>query len=538
MVREEVEAAARARIAAKGLPLPIPQEMKFSPAEYSSIWEEYERSGVTHKRRAEAAHEALLTFRRKVDAGFSVGEAEKEAASQHGTSKPTLWRYRQATKGHPPMHWLPLLSPRYKGGRPPAEFTEAAYDYIRSGVFSTSKQPWAIVLKEAREQAKANGWVIPGDAAIRARLEKEPKWLDTVGRTGPKALERSYPAIKRDYSRLALHELWESDGRKSDVFCIWPDGTVARPFIIVWREVRSRLVLGVKGFINPSMAAVLAAFGMALSRAETAPAFAKIDNGPEYAGKQVTGGQANRYRFKVVTGEPIGVMTAVGTKVEWSKPGRGQDKPVEAFWNFIVGRCDKAKEFEGAYCGKDTPSKPEPYGLKNTIPIALYGAKLAAVIEYFNTEHRHIGSGMNGRTPFEVYSELAAKTKSKPVDPTHIRLCKMGLKQIKPNATDATYTLTIPGYGLCRYWSETIAGLPRDVLSRKHAVYYDLENPRSPVSVYDGRQWLGDAPQFEELPFRNTGDGPGNHVKAKNAWLKPKVAALKQIKAAGQGGTK
>jgi putative transposase len=531
MLREEVKAAKREKVASLNLPVPLSQELKFSPAEYSIIWEAYERSGKTHKRRAEAAQKALLTFQRLVDEGFGVGEAEKEVASQHGVSKPTLWRYRQTTKGHPQMHWLPLLSPRYKGGRPPAEFTDAAYDFILGRALNSSETPLAVVFDEARRQASVNGWVIPSDDAIRYRLEKEPAWLNTIGRKGPKALERSYPAIKRDYTSLKLHEVWESDGRKSDVFCIWPDGTIARPFIIVWREVRSRLVLGVKGFINPHAAGVLAAWGQALERAGTAPDYAKIDNGREYAAKSVTGGQGNRYRFKVVPGEQPGIMTMVGTKAEWSPPERGQDKPIESFWRFVADRCDKAPEFEGAYCGKDVVSKPENFLRENAIPIADFGAKLASVLEYFNTQHRHSGSGMGGKTPLEVYTELAAQTVRTPVAPAHIRLCKMGSAATKPAKVDASYTLTIPGYGVCRYWSKTIAELPAEVLSRKHFVYYDLENPRAPVSIYDGEAWLADAPQIDELPFLNAGDGAAEHVKKKNAYMKPKVQAVKQIKA-------
>lgn len=531
---EEVKATARERAAAQGLHIPTPEELYFSPAEYSIIWEDYERSGETHKRRATAALVALDLFQRMVDAGYGIGEAEKEVASRHGVSKPTLWRYRNAVKNHPRSHWLPLLSPRYKGGRPLAEFTEAAYEYIRGRSLNTSGTPLTVLIQEARDLATVNGWIIPSDDVIRERLKKEPKWVDTMGRHGPKALERSYPAIQKDYESLALHELWESDGRKSDVFCVWPDGTIARPFIIIWREVRSRLVLGVKGFLNPSAAGVLSAFGMAMERAQTAPDFAKIDNGREYAAKSVTGGQGNRYRFTVVPGEQPGIMTLVGTEAEWSPPGRGQDKPIESFWRFVADRCDKAPEFEGAYCGRNPVVKPENFDRKKAIPIAAYQQKLAAVLEFFNNRHRHSGSGMNGRTPMEVYTDLSGKTVRKPADPAHIRLCKMGVAYIKPDKDDASYTLKMPGYGTCRYWSEKIAGLPLETLSRKHAVYYDLDTPSAPVSIYDGHNWLADAPQFESLPFRNAGEAAANHVKAKNALMQPQKQAVAQMKAMAQ----
>ncbi|QLH52022.1 MAG: hypothetical protein HWD57_21275 [Candidatus Accumulibacter cognatus] len=534
-LKAELDAARAARLAAVGIVIPPPESRHLQPAEYTVVWEAYERSGATHKRHAERAFKVMVAFNDLVDSGRSMGEAEKAVASSFGVSRATLYRYRDAIKGHPRMHWLPFLSPRYKGGRPCAPFTKEAYAYILGKYLNTSETKLTVVLEAARALAPSMGWEIPSYDAVRDRLRQEPKWLDTVGRKGPKALERSYPAIERDYSNLRLHEYWESDGRRADVLCIWPDGTLARPFIIIFREVRSRLVLGVKGYLNPSAAGVLAVFGQAMERTGVAPDYVKIDNGREYAAKSVTGGQDNRYRFKIVPGEQPGIMTRVGTKADWSPPGRGQDKTLESGWNFVADRCDKAPEFEGAYCGRNTVAKPEGFDRSKAIPIAVYAEKLAAVLEYFNNQHRHTGSGMNGRTPMEVYQELSAQTVRPAVDPAHVRLCKMGVAYIKPSATDSTYSLTIPGYGVCRYWSEKIAGLTRECLSRKHTVYYDLEAPEKPVSIYDGHNWLGDAASLDTVPFNDEGgERAGAHVRAKNAAMKPQKAALKAIKNGAQ----
>ncbi|MEF8699245.1 MAG: transposase domain-containing protein [Candidatus Accumulibacter sp. UW20] len=534
-VKQEAAAALVARCASLGIEIPTTQTKKWLPAEYTAAWEAYERSGAVHKRRAEAALKVVRAFKELVDSGCSIGEAERAVISSSGVSRATLYRYRTAIEGHHRMNWLPFLSPRFKGGRPCAPFTEAAWEYIHGKYLNTSKTPLAVILEEARALALSKGWDIPSDDAVRARMAKEPKWIQTIGREGPKALEQSFPAIRKDYNALALHELWESDGRKADLFCIWPDGTLARPFIIVWREVRSRLVLGAKGYLNPSAYGVLAAFGQAMERTGVAPDFAKIDNGREYAAKSVTGGQSTRYRFNVVPGETPGIMTQVGTKAEWSPPGRGQDKPIESFWRFVADRCDKSPEFEGAYCGRNAVSKPEGFDRSKAIPIAVYSVKLAAVLEFFNNAHRHTGSGMNGRTPMEVYKELSAQTTRQAVDPAFFRLCKMGLASLKPSLKDSSYSLKMPGYGTLRYWSQAIAGQTQDVLSRKHSVYYDLENPKCPVSIYDGNKWLGDASLFEELPFRDVGgERAGEHVKAKNAAMKPMKAAVASIKAAGK----
>jgi putative transposase len=531
----EILKAQAAHLAATLPTIAAPAPVKPAGVEAGVMWDAFERSPADQKRRAQDAFEALSFFHDLVASGRTIGEAEKAVASEFGVSKATLWRYRTVTDGQPKLNWLPLLRPRYKGGRPWADFTPAAYEYIRAKFLNTSETSLAVVLEDARTVAPGKGWLIPSYHAVQYRLEKEPAWLMTVGRKGPKALEQSYPSVERDYTSLALHELWESDGRKADVVCRWPDGSIARPFIIAWREVRSRLVLGVKGYLNPSADGVLAAFGMALERAGCAPDFAKIDNGREYAAKSVSGGQANRYRFKVMPGEQPGIMTLVGTKAEWSKPGRGQDKPIESGWRFYADRCDKAPEFQGAYCGRNPVAKPEDFDREKAIPIALYEQKLAAVLEYFNMQHRHTGSGMDGRTPMEVYTTLSAENPRPPVQAAHLRLCKMGSAQIKPDKKETTYTLQIPGYGRCRYWSEKIASSPLEVLSRKHNVYYELEDPKRPVAIYDGEKWLDDARLIEAIDFREQGGASSAaHVAAKNAFMKPKKAALKAIGEAGQ----
>ena len=168
-----------------------------SQVEYRAMWDAYERSSATHKSRAERARDALAAFHEMVDNGASIAAAESAIVSAHGVSKVTLWRYRNSTKGHAPCNWLPLLSPRYSGGRPPAEFTPEAYQYILGKYLNTSETPLTVVLKAARDMAPLKSWAIPSHKAVLARLAKEPEWMHTLGRKGPKALERSYRRAQR-----------------------------------------------------------------------------------------------------------------------------------------------------------------------------------------------------------------------------------------------------------------------------------------------------------------------------------------------------
>lgn len=163
------------------------------------------------------------------------------------------------------------------------------------------------------------------------------------------ALERGFPTIERDYASLELHQCWESDGRKADVFCVWPDGVVNRPFVIAIRDVRTRKVLSIRICHAPDTEAVLGAYGAALMNTRAVPAYFKLDNGREYANKAFTGHQKTRYRNKYKADEAVGILTAMNVKVHWSKPGQGRDKPIESWWNggdstHQAERCDSGMQ--------------------------------------------------------------------------------------------------------------------------------------------------------------------------------------------------
>lgn len=502
--------------------------------EYRTLWDAYERRPATVKQRAEKALSALVAYMQLRASGLGIPMAEQAIKESHKVHRVTLWRYIKATKKHPRQHWLPLLAPRYHGGKGRAEFTPEAYEWLLARYLNTSQTKCAVLIKELRDEAARRGWVVPGDDTIMRRLKEEPAWKVIGGRLGTKALERSFPAVERSFSSLRLHELWESDGRRADVWCRWPDGSVARPFIIIWREVRARLVLSVRGCLHPTADVVVQAFGNAMERAKAIPENAKLDNGHEYASKLFTGGQKSRYRYKVKVGEPIGIMTLVGAKARWSKPAYGQDKPIESFWNFVANHCDQAPEFQGAYCGKDPKSKPDDFDRKRAIPLEAYQTKLASVLQFFNSRP-HGGEGMGGRSPLQVYTELLGTTEVKHPDPAHVRLYKMGVAMIKMDKREFSLKLTIDGYGPIRYEHPALAELPQSARDRKLQVYYEPDDPTASVAVYDGGEFICDATPMDRLPFiEASGELTRAHAERKAAYVKSKKAAIKQAKEAGK----
>ncbi|MDD5478742.1 MAG: DNA-binding domain-containing protein [Rhodoferax sp.] len=247
----EVKAAAVAR-AAEIAPLPQAPAPVADSVRTRMMFDAYQRSGKVNKERAEAAHAVLTMFEALKRQGYSIGEAEKATLAKHNVSRATLYRHIRATKGYPVCEWLPRLSPKFKGGRPLDECSEEAYAYILGEYLNTSKTPFTVVMVHARALAPSKGWVLPNNSSIWNRIKKEPQWMLIAGREGPKALEQSQPPVKRDHTTIGVNEVWFSDGHKVDLFCLWPDGTIARPFVIAWTDARSRAVLG---FTRPRLTA-------------------------------------------------------------------------------------------------------------------------------------------------------------------------------------------------------------------------------------------------------------------------------------------
>lgn len=531
VVALSAEAQARYRKAAQ----PPAPEQQTLPAivqheEYRTLMDAYDKKPPKLKQMAEAAAGAVDAFLALRNSGLSVGMAEKAILESHKISKPNLCRHRAAVEGHDRQYWEAILCPRYHGGRGKSDMTEEAYEAICRDFFIQSQPPLSAILPRIRKEGMARGWVIPSDKTVMNRLKAEPPHLWTWRQGGKKALERSFPTVEKEYSTLRLHEFWESDGRRADVRCVWPDGTVGRPVVVAWREVRTRMPLALGIYKNEDAELVISAFCRALTLSGTRPENAKMDNGRSFANKPLTGQQANRYRFKIKPDEPVGLMTRIGTQVKWSKPGKGRDKPIESWWNFIANHCDKLPQFEGAYCGRNPVEKPDNFDPRKAVPVEEYGAALkAAAWAFANRPHR--GDGMGGESPWALYKRLSEGHTMNPVDPAMIRLGLMGVATVKPDRQTAALKFKFDGYGEVRYWSDALADQPLNIRARKLHVYYDPGRPNDPVSIYDGDKYLCDAERLGKVDFHEVGGGKVEmHMRAHAEFLRTRQAEINALK--------
>lgn len=497
-----------------------------------ALFEALRRAPQKSKIRAEKLYGAVVDFEQLIAAGTAKGEATAYVVAKHSIDAATLWRARKSVNGQPRELWEALLLPRYKGRTKEADLTAEAWEWIRARYLSTSEPPAHVVIKEARKEGAARGWLLPSDKTIIRKLNALPAPIVILGRKGKEAFDATFPAAERDFSAYGLHDTWVSDGRRVDVFCRWPDGTVSRPFIVAWCDMRTRMVLGARGGFNATSNLVLASFHAALERVHIKPQRALLDNGREYAAKQVTGGQKTRYRFKMNEGDPIGALTRMGIEVDWARPYRGQEKPIESFWKYIANHLDKLPEFQGAYCGKDTVSKPEDLDRDKAIPIETYASKLAEILEEFNLEHEHRGRGMDRKAPARLYEELLQaephKEWPRPLA-EDMRLLCLEQRTLTLNNRDASIRFNFAGYGDVRYWSEVLADLPMAARRKKYAVFYNPEDPDIPIVVYDGERLIGEASRIGLVGNKQAAT---QHCIDKAAFKKPRAEEFKGIRKA------
>lgn len=499
--------------------------------EYAQLWERFERKGRNFKTKAQESLDTLLAYLELRNTGLSVSYAEQAMRQSHGVSRATLYRDFNMTKHHPREHWLPLLCPNHRGGRERAEFTPDAYEFIRALKMKSPSTNLRVLIREAQKAGEGKGWVLPSEDTIAKRLKEEPAWMYD----GAKALERGFPTVERDYASLTVNQLWESDGRKADVWCRWPDGTVNRPFAIAIRDVRTRKVLGIRLCHAPDAEAVLGVFGSALSRTMAIPDKFSLDNGREYANKAFTGQQKTRYRFKHNVDEATGILTALGVTVKWSKPGQGRDKPIESWWRNIAERVDKHPIFSGAYCGNTPSNKPEDFNVKNAVLVETYAAKLIKEIEAFGKEP-HRGDGMNHKTPDALYEELIQSKQSRIPNASQIRRCKMGVVALKLDAKDSSFRFKMKGYALpMKYWAVELSDLPLSERDGMFNVHYEWGEPNAPVSVYRGDVFICDAKPMGRIDFLESSDGENvkAHMAHKGEFMKTRRQAISAAKNKG-----
>ena len=435
-------------------------------------------------------------------------EAGRLYAQIAEVSYPTLCRWHKAVSHLELKDWEPALTPGWHGGRQKVEIHPEMWNFIQCQYLVVSQPTAKSVYQRACRLAAERGWPVPSYRIALARIRAIDRPLRVLKREGETALDNLFPGIIRDYSTFALNEEWCSDGRKGDVFCIWPDGHVGRPHVVSWIDARSRVVLGWHGGKSESIEEVRISFRNAVQRFNCLPQSAYLDNGMGYAGKQFTGGQPHRNRFKFKQTEVVGILTLCGVSAKWALPGKAKGKYIESQHNTHARGTDRRAEFTKAYCGKDTLSRPEGSNPKDhPIPIADYMAAFAEETEAYNLRP-HRGVGMDGKSPMQVFTELQAVTVARTPTSEQLAWCMLVSQSVMLNKRDASFVINGNVY-----WDSALPKLPS---TGPYIARYDGDDSRVPVHLFDGERFVCKA----DLRVKTGGQNQAAYkdgIRAKNA---------------------
>jgi len=442
--------------------------------------------------------------------GIVESEAEHYdvAAREVGKSPSSIREWVGLCRGLDRGDWLVALAPKHKGYLLATEISSDARDYIFSEYFKLTKPSLKPIYRRAEKMAPERGWTLPSYATVSRLVKAEPHSCHVLMRKGKEAFERLFPAQQRDYSTLRLHEIWCCDGRKADVFCRWEDGTVSRPIVIAWLEVRSRVLLSYVIARSESEASIRLAFKAAVEKCRGAiPGNALLDNSRAFGSKGLSGGAPTRFRFTVREDDVLGIFTLMGIAIIWALPYSGRSKPIESFFRQFA---EAEKRFSGAYCGNAPGVKPENCDSKNAVPIDQYRRMIEETLaEYHARPHR--GDSMGDCTPLEVYEALLPQCAPRQATREQLRLCLLAAERVRLAQGDGA--VTVLGN---RYWSPRLAQLPRD---RDYLVRYNSEDAAEPIALFEGATFHCEAPIQGRHGFRDA-EAAKSNARAKRHFLK------------------
>lgn len=472
----------------QGLPAAVAEK-----AGSAERWAWYDRQTEKTKQRARERLEILGAVHSLLTAGIGKVRAVEQVAQLKKVAQSSVHSWLAAVAGIDRADWLPYLAPGHGGGRGAADCSPEAWDWIRADWLRLDEPRFTDCYRRLRDQAKIEGWTIPPERTLLRRIMEIPEAQRVLLRKGVDALRRMFPAQRRDRGVFHALEAVNADGHTWDVFVEWPDGTIARPNMVVFQDLYSARILSWRVCPALSWHAVRLAFGD-LVEAYGIPSLCWLDNGREFAAKRITGGQANRYRFKVKEEEPEGLLTALGVEVHWTTPYHGQAKPIERAFRDFAGGIAKHPAFAGAYTGNSPTSKPANYGSK-AVPLETFLRIVGEGIAEHNARAGRTGGTAAGRSFDQVFAESYAASHIKIAAPEQRRLWLLAAEAVTVRKQDGQIHL----YGN-RYWGEFLHAH----LGATVTVRFDPDALAQPLHVYatDGR-YLGAAEPQELAGFND-----------------------------------
>ncbi|MCC8691052.1 Mu transposase C-terminal domain-containing protein [Xanthomonas campestris] len=482
-----------------------------SAAHIQSAWQRYEAVPQHLKTEAARRLRALQAVEQLVAEGHPVLDARTLVAVQlqresvRGASEASLARWAAQIAGVEKQHRLAMLVPAYTGRTVTAEIPSEAWDLFKADYLRVEAPTASSCYDRVARIAKVKQWVLPSLKTFQRRIKAElPRGVLVLSRQGQEAFNRTFPAQERDRSIFHALEAVNADGHKFDVFAKWPDGTIARPIMVGVQDLYSGKLLGYR--IAETESADLARFAFRdVVERYGIPEKVWLDNGRGFASKMLTGGTANRFRFKVREDDPTGVLTAMGCEIHWATPYHGQAKPIERAWRDLCDRVAKHPAFAGAYTGNKQDAKPENYGSK-AVPLDEFVRVLNEEVAAHNARDGRRTRVAAGGSFDKAFAGSYAQCTIRKASGEQLRQMLLATDVVTSDSRDGSVRLSGN-----RYWSEAIA----PYAGQKLMLRFDPEHLHTEVQVYTlANVYLGEAECIAAVGFADTG-AAREHARAK-----------------------
>jgi len=492
----------------------------FSPPENFSheiLWRLFSQ---TSGKERDVAQKRLEVLNRVLDlesAGVKKIEAVKNLAGQIGISSSTIYNWAKRIDGFNRHDWLPALAAKWSRLRDHKEYSIETWDFFKGDYLREEAPQASACYDRLKRVAEKENWTYPSLKTLIRRLYRElPRETITLAREGKRGLDRMYPSQIRDKSHLEALECVDMDGHKFDVFTRSPDGSITRPVGIFSHDVHSSKILAYrvdrsenKDLVRLTFADTVEKFGI--------PRKLYLDNSRAFASKWLTGGAKNRYRFKIKSEDPTGIMKSVGCEIHWVKPYRGQSKPIERSFRDFAENVSKHPAFSGAYTGKDPTAKPENYGSR-AIDLETFLKVLDEEVKAHNAREGRRSPVCNGRSFDTVFFESYSRATIRKITKEQKGLLLLAAEGAKVSRYDGSICLD---GNRNRYWNER---LPQ-YAGQKLIVRLDPQNLHAGIFVYDlNNSYLCSAECIQPVGFTDSG-AAREHARLK----KHRAKAVKRI---------
>lgn len=491
----------------------------------ASAWKRYEavpqhlKDEAARRLRALQAVEALQAAGHPLMAARQIVASQMQRDQAGGVSMASLGRWAALVANAERQHRLALLVPAYAATKAKAEIHAEAWDLFKADYLRVEAPSAQSCYDRLQRIAATKDWpALPCAKTFTRRVEAElPRAVLVLAREGQERFNQTFPAQERDRSVFHALEAVNSDGHKFDVFARWPDGTVARPIMVGVQDLYSGKLLGYRIAETESSDLARFAFRDVIERYGI-PGKVWLDNGRGFASKMLTGGTANRFRFKVKEDDPTGLLTAMGCEIHWATPYHGQAKPIERAWRDLCDRIAKHPAFAGAYTGNKPDAKPENYGSK-AIPLDEFVRVLNEEIAAHNAREGRRTRTAAGRS-FDVAFEASyAQATIRKASPEQLREMLLSTDVVTCDRRDSSVRLSGN-----RYWSDAIAPFA----GQKVMLRFDPEHLHQAVHAYTlANVYIGQLDCIAAVGFADTG-AAREHARAKKQY---RQAARKQLDA-------